>query len=317
MPGRCPTAGQGPTACRGSQHPEIFAGPTTGRGSSGHPPAYTAPMEADRSPRTDTDPPLRVGSVPYLVGRPLDLGLEREPAVALNRQVPARLVEGLRAGELDVALVSSIELFRAPGYGYVDGLAVAGDGPVRSVQLFLRRPLEEVRRVALDPASRTSQVLARVVLGARLPGRRLEFLEAEGPPSEADADAFLEIGDRCLQRRLSPGALDSLDLSEQWRNLTGQPFVFAVWIVAPTAPIAGQVDVFHRSHRAGREALAELVAEGARNLDLDPRDVRRYLEVECRYALPKGLARPLESFRNHALELGLADPDAVPRALRP
>ncbi|MHC4377826.1 MAG: menaquinone biosynthesis protein [Planctomycetota bacterium] len=261
--------------------------------------------------------PLRVGSVPYLVGRPLDLGLEQEPGIDLTRRVPAELVRGLRDGELDVALVSSIELFRAPGYGYVDGLAVAGDGPVRSVQLFLRKPLEQLERVALDPASRTSQVLAQVVLAARLPGRPIEFVEAPGSPAEADADAFLEIGDGCLRRRLAPGAPPALDLSAEWRALTGEPFVFAVWIVAPGAPIAPHLAAFERSRQVGHAALERLVEAGARQLELAPEDVRHYLREECRYALPSGLARPLELFREHALELGLADPAAVPRALRP
>lgn len=269
---------------------------------------------------TDPDPAktprLRVGSVPYLVGRPLDLGLESEPGIDLTRRVPARLVQGLREGELDVALVSSIELFRSPDYGYVDGLAVAGDGPVRSVQLFHRRPLEEVRRVALDPASRTSQVLAQVVLAARLAGRAIEFVEAPGAPAEADADAFLEIGDGCLKRRLSAAAPPALDLSAEWRALTGQPFVFAVWIVAPDAPVAAHLGAFERSRRAGHAALEQLISEGARQLELPPGEIRQYLEQECRYALPDGLAAPLELFRRHALELGLADPACVPHALR-
>ena len=59
---------------------------------------------------------LRVGSVPYLVGRPLDQGLGDEPGIELHHAVPALLIDQLRAGEIDVALVSSIELFRTPGY---------------------------------------------------------------------------------------------------------------------------------------------------------------------------------------------------------
>ena len=71
---------------------------------------------------------LRVGTVPYLVGRPLDEALEDEPGIDVVRAVPAELVRGLRDGSLDVALVSSIELFRRPGYRYLDGLAVSGEG---------------------------------------------------------------------------------------------------------------------------------------------------------------------------------------------
>src|SRR6185503_20179866 len=97
---------------------------------------------------------LRLGTVPYRVARPLDDGLERDPSVELVRDVPARLIASLRAGALDVALVSAVELFRQPGYRFLDGWAVAGRGRVSSVQVFLRRPVESVESVALDPASR-------------------------------------------------------------------------------------------------------------------------------------------------------------------
>ena len=113
---------------------------------------------------------LRVGTVPYLVARPLNLGLEAEPELEVAREVPARLVERLRQGTLDVALVSSIELFRAEGYGFLAGPAIAGRGYVASVQVFLRRPLGSLRSVTLDPASRTSQALAQVVLAR--PGQK-------------------------------------------------------------------------------------------------------------------------------------------------
>src|SRR5690242_8418883 len=108
--------------------------------------------------------PLKVGTVPYLVGRPLDCELEREPGFEVARRVPAELVRGLRSGELDVALVSSVELFRRPGYRYVDHVAVSGEGDVASVQVFLRKPIEEVERVALDPASQAAATLTRVLL---------------------------------------------------------------------------------------------------------------------------------------------------------
>ena len=88
--------------------------------------------------------------MPYLVGRPMDLGLEDEEGIELRYEVPSRLVEQLRTGEIDVALVSSIELFRRPEYSYIAGIGVAGRGVVSSVQLFLRKAIEEVRRVALD-----------------------------------------------------------------------------------------------------------------------------------------------------------------------
>src|SRR6185436_844213 len=119
------------------------------------------------------NPKLRVASVPYLVGHPVDEGLERETGIEFTRAVPARLARGLRDRSIDVALVSSIELFRIEGASYIDGPCIAGASRVSSVQVFLRRPIALVRTLAADPASRTSVVLARIVW----PGEAPEIVE--------------------------------------------------------------------------------------------------------------------------------------------
>ena len=153
---------------------------------------------------TSAHPVLRVGSVPYLVARPLDSGLAEEPGIQLSHDVPGRLVERLRAGEIDVALVSSIELFRRPGYRYVDGLAVSGNGFVASVQVFLKKPLDEVRTIALDPASRASSTLVQVVLADRTSPPEALDTPVGVDPRTVDADAWLRIGDRALREYHEP-----------------------------------------------------------------------------------------------------------------
>ena len=91
------------------------------------------------------------------------------PDVRLSMDVPSRLAEQLADGELDVALIPSVEYLRGADRGYeiIPGFAIAAHGPVRSVKLFSRVPWERVERLALDAGSRTSQVLARIWLDAR------------------------------------------------------------------------------------------------------------------------------------------------------
>ena len=261
-------------------------------------------------------PALRVGSVPYLVGRPLDLGLEGRHGLTLERTVPAELVERLRAGSLDLALVSSIELFRQPGYRYLDGLAVLGDGPVSSVQVFLRRPAGELRRVALDPASRTSAVLARIVIEERY-GASPEFVEvASGvDPRSVEADAWLRIGDAALAERLLEPELEALDLSAEWREATGLPFPFAVWVVRSEAPIEPWVPVFHESRAIGGEAAGELADRAASETGLPRAHMRRYLLEECRYDPGARLGPALKRFRDLAAARGACDPALDPRPI--
>jgi chorismate dehydratase len=264
----------------------------------------------------DRHRPLRVGSVPYLVGRPLDSGLETEPGIELVRRVPAQLALDLRAGEIDVALVSSIELFRRPGYRWIEGLAVAGEGFVASVQVFLRKPIAEVRSLALDPSSRTAATLVRVLFERKiggadgLPQSTVEFREAAAPhdPRAAGTDAWLRIGDPALCEYLQPDAPPVFNPSQAWSERTGLPFVFACWIVRPGIELGeAELSAFVRSRALGtsrREALSRDAAR-AWNLPLDA--CRKYLLEECRYDPGHAMHAALRRFRDEAAAIGLCD----------
>ncbi len=259
--------------------------------------------------------PLRVGSVPYLVGRPLDDGLERESGIEYSRRVPAELVDGLRAGRLDVALVSSIELFRTPGARYLSGLAIAGRGNVGSVQLFLRKPIAEVRTVALDPASRTAATLVQVLLA----GQGLRFVEvARGvDPRSVGADAWLRIGDAALREALASDAPPVFNPSREWCARTGLPFVFAAWLVREGVELQSEhLAAFARARARGKLRVAELAREAAAEWKLAEAPCLHYLREECVYELGEAeMQRALFAFRDGAAPLGLARAELAPQAL--
>ncbi|QDU84567.1 Chorismate dehydratase [Planctomycetes bacterium Pla163] len=274
---------------------------------------------------------LRVGSVPYLVGRPLDAALD-DPhdartgsdatesvspgAIDLVRAVPSRLVEGLRDGSLDVALVSSIELFRRPGYRYLAGPVVAGRGPVSSVRLYLRRPVAEVRSIALDPASRTSAALVQC-LDRELGIEGARFVEPDGgaDPRGAGTDAWLRIGDAALRESLAEPDLEHIDPSERWLSATALPFVFALWIVRPGVEIEPFVPLFERARSLGLAAVPTFVERHARASGLPRAALERYLGTECVYDVGGDLAPALTTFRDRAGARGLCDATLCPSAV--
>ena len=257
--------------------------------------------------------PLRVGSVPYLVGRPLDHGLGDEPGIQLEYAVPARLVEQLRAGEIDVALVSSIELFRWPGYRYIDGIAVAGESYVGSVQVFLRKPIQDVRSIALDPSSRAAAALTRTLLHDRDggPPEYIEVPQGEDPRECEGADAWLRIGDAALRETLTLD-LPAWNPSEEWRRRTGMPFIFAAWIVRGDVDIEPHLDAFVRARARGRAAISELAVEAARTWSLPEAQCREYLEQECSYDPGTAMAPSLAEFRRRAVVAGLCEREILP-----
>src|SRR6185295_17793961 len=125
---------------------------------------------------------LRIGCVQYLNARPLIYGYDG-PVVFDH---PSALARDLARGELDAALVPIFEVLRDPRYVLVDDIAIGSDGPVFSVVLAHRGPLEKVRAITLDPASLTSIHLLRVLL-AEYRGLHPQYADARVVNAKADA----------------------------------------------------------------------------------------------------------------------------------
>lgn len=258
--------------------------------------------------------PIRVGAVSYLNAKPLYYGLcEFAPQVRLSMDVPSRLAEQLAAGELDVALIPSVEYFRGAtrGYEIIAGFAIAARGPVRSVKLFTRVPWHEVRRLALDAGSRTSQVLARIWLNAHHGVRppQVEELPLGVSALESSADAVLLIGDRAMR---VPGESfhDVVDLGEAWHTLTGLPLVFALWVARPDVDLGDVPDALEQSRALGLSHAVSLARLHGPRLGLDFRTCYDYLTCILSYNLGEPEIAGLSRFAAMAASLGLA-PEGV------
>jgi chorismate dehydratase len=167
--------------------------------------------------------PFRVGSVPYLNAVPLTRGLEDEIVFA----TPSKLAEMLQRDELDAALVSVTEVLFSERYDILDGVAVASLGEVKSVFLAHRGPITEAKEVFCDPASLTSVNLLKVLLGEQAIHPNFKPL-----PSYDHArlpDYTLLIGDPAIDFLRVPHEHEIWDLGAAWFELTGLPFVYAIW----------------------------------------------------------------------------------------
>jgi chorismate dehydratase len=250
---------------------------------------------------------LRLGAVSYLNAEPTVHGLEGEAGFRVERDLPARVAERLHAGEVELALVPSIE-YAFGRYAIVPGVAIASRGPVRSVCLFHRVPIERVARVALDSSSRASAGLVRVLLHARL-GRDPEYLPM-APGLErmlAAADAALLIGDPALDLETD---VERLDLGEEWTRLTGMPFVYAFWAGPAGAVSAAGVRRLQRALAAGLASLGEIAERQARGDAARAARYEAYLRDNIVYRLGEAEQAGLLEFLERARALGLVP--AVP-----
>jgi chorismate dehydratase len=246
---------------------------------------------------------LRFSVVDFLNARPLIWGLLENPpsGVEVSRDVPSACADKLARGEADVGLIPSIEYQRIPGLRVVAGLGIAAASEVRSVLLVSEVSRQRIRSVGLDPASRTSAVLTRLIL------KRGYGIEPEYRETRTGADAELVIGDPALKTRLNGRVV--LDLAAEWRSFSGHPFVFAFWAVRPGVDAAEVGRIVRESYAAGRRDFPRLVASESAASGLSEAVVEDYLRHSLHYELDAGDFEGLELFYRLA-----AEEDLIPAA---
>jgi len=243
---------------------------------------------------------LRISLVDFLNARPLTWGLLREPpaGVTVTRDAPSVCADKLARGEADVGLIPSIEYQRIPGLRVVPTLGIAASSEVRSVLLVSDVSREKIRSVALDPASRTSATLVRLLL-KRVYGLGPEYLDS------GRADARLIIGDPALKARLNGHVV--LDLAAEWRAFSGHPFVFAFWAAREDFATPELAGLLRRSYEAGQSRFDELVREESRQSGLSEPVIEDYLRHALHYELDRGDLEGLDLFYRMAAEEGLIE----------
>jgi chorismate dehydratase len=267
---------------------------------------------------------LRVGRIPYINCYPvygaIDRGLVSLPGTLVTG-VPSALNAQMAAGALDISVVSAVEYARdSERYLLLPDLAISCDGPVRSVMLFSRVPATELNgaRVLVSTSSMTSVELLSLLF-QHVWKCRPEFVPGDAEVGDlarfADEshDARLVIGDAALllesARERGDGALGSLyphvyDLGEVWRDWTGQPFVFAVWVAQRSVPVrdslAAHVALI-QSRDWGVSHLETLAAQAALATGVDRESCAHYFSgLDYRLSYPH-LAGLTEFFRRLVL----------------
>jgi chorismate dehydratase len=250
---------------------------------------------------------LQIGGVSYLNSVPLVAPISRlAPDVELLVDFPSRLADRLAAGDLDAALIPSIEYFRQAERVVVSDACVACDGPVRSVRLYSRVPAEQITSLALDEGSRTSAALARILLAERHACRpRLEPLPIGSSFEQTAADAAVLIGDRGMH--CVPGQFAFVwDLGAEWRAWTGLPFVFAMWIARTDSDLDRLSSLLETARDEGLDHLDELARQEAPRVGLPATECAAYFRENLRFHLGVREQQGLELFYRLAEKHALA-----------
>lgn len=233
---------------------------------------------------------LRIGCVPYLNARPLIYGIEDRVRLC----TPAQLADLMYRGQLDAGLAPVAEVLLHDRYDVLDGIAIASRGPVKSVFLAHRQPIEKLTRVAVEPASRSSVWLLRVLLKKRY-GIEPEFYPRPAGAKLSEHEAMMLIGDEALgyaSRHPQP----VWDLGAAWQEWTGLPFVYAVW-------------AFQRGVTDGKSLLREAKANGLAHLGEIVQDAAQaqYLSQNVCYELGAAEKEGLRRFQRYLVEMRLIE----------
>jgi len=250
---------------------------------------------------------VRLGAVSYLNTRPLVYGLaQRTDLFALRFDVPAQCARLLHEGRIDLGLIPAIEYLRGD-YRIVPGVAIGSNGPIASVAIFTRVPIEKIQTLALDTSSRTSAVLTRILCSKRWKiTPRFTHAEPDLSATLARADAALVIGDPALAVDLSAHKVVKFDLGTEWQALTGLPFVYAMWTGRDSVCEPVHVAALNTARDRGVAALTAIARDESRG---DPTvEVRllHYLRDNLKYQLGEAEIAGLQRFYELAAELGLA-----------
>jgi chorismate dehydratase len=272
---------------------------------------------------------LRISIVQYLNTAPLVWGFTNGPLrgkYELSFTVPSQCAEQLRTGEADVAIIPAIEYQRIDDLAILPDMAIASKKEVRSLLIIAKKPIREVKSLALDGSSRSTQTLTRILCAEKWKIAP-EFFEAS--PNLAEmlkrADAALLIGDPALRfavniqnERLSvtaaaPGAEDLhvYDVVTEWRALTGLPAVLAVWAAKREVATVDVAADFLQSRDFGLARIAEICSSVATELGLPKNELESYLRHNIDFLLDDENRRGLETYFEYAEKLGLI-PQAKP-----
>lgn len=266
--------------------------------------------------------PARIGIVKFLNTVPLVDGLDKLADLTLIPAAPSRLVHMLEAGEVDLALVSAIDAAQSSvPLSLLSCGMIGSDGPTLTVRIFSSVPISQITTLHADTESHTSIALARIIL-RRAFNKSVKLADfnprEELPRGDADwPETILLIGDKVVTA--SPPAVrypHQLDLGEEWKKLTGLPFVYALWMCrtadlnneASRARIALGASLLDRQLRHNLTRLDRIIQDRASDFRWPPDLARRYIGELLRYRVGPTEKQAVIRFLEEAAAADILDP---------
>ncbi len=265
---------------------------------------------AKQDTNTITTQVRNISLVSYLNSKPLVYGMENnlvEHNFNILKDVPSVCSRRLIEGEVELGIIPSIEYVHGKGsWKIVPDVCISSGVRVKSVMLFFKADLKEIKTIALDTSSRTSVALLKILLNEKYQiSPEFIVMQPDLPAMLEKADAALIIGDKALHYQDEYPL--SLDLGEEWFDMTGLPFVYAFWAGQDFALNSDDIDVIIKSKEIGLQNIDEISKEFAKSNPKDWRFYRDYLTNNILYGFGEKEKEGLNEFYHYAFYLGLIE----------
>ncbi|CUU08077.1 chorismate dehydratase [Candidatus Thermokryptus mobilis] len=252
----------------------------------------------------------KLGVVDFLNAKPLIYAIEENKvphSFELLYDIPSQIAVKLLNKEINAGLVPSIHYAKySVKYRIVPEVCIASRGAVKSIRLYFRKDLRDIKSVAVDISSMTSVVLARVILSEKYDVRP-KFI-AMKPNLEnmlLEADAALLIGDNALFE--PTGYASYLDLGDEWDDLTGLPFVYALWVGRRESLSEDDVLALINSKNYGIQNIDTISYEASQRYGVDFDFCKSYLTENLFYELGEQEIAGMKEFFTYAFYYGVID----------
>jgi chorismate dehydratase len=246
---------------------------------------------------------LRISAVSYINAQPFVYGIERSGLLenySLSLDIPSVCAEKLIKGKVDIGLAPVAILPRLKRHFLFPDFCIGADGAVTSVMLYSQVPLKDIKSIYLDNQSRTSVILVQVL--CRFFWKVTPHFIHAKPGYEKKINktsAGLIIGDRnfFLKKKFKY----VYDLSEEWKNFTGLPFVFACWISTKKLN-SRRAKALYKALQFGLDNRNDVLSELPKKYD--KKKMGHYLNHSISYYFDPSKQQALDLFLKLGKEIG-------------
>jgi chorismate dehydratase len=252
----------------------------------------------------------RIGLIDTLEFQPLLYGIKNNSikhTFELMNTGPAGSARSLRDGETELSLIPSAEYARTKEtWNIIPGICIACSGSVVNVQLFFRKGLKDLKKIAVDNQAPSAAFLLKILMREKYT-MSPDYLEM---PADLQlmlerADAALISGDKALEYYHQHR--NRLDLNEEWIDLTGLPFIYSFWAGREFTITAEDIRLIRKSFDIGLRNIEHICKDYAAQYGTDWVFYHDFLTKNISYNFDEKAREGLMEFYNYAFFFGYTE----------